>query len=260
MAGHLLHLALPELSPTKRSPRWVGRQNVKLKATFVPMAKSELITRPLTATERRWLRFVGARRERFLLRAGPYLMLLLGIVFFGGLWGLSVLATRADKAGPSWRVFGVFWLVVGTAITLWAYRDVKPHAHVLQEKLRSALRQNAACEIRIRISSSMVIECENKQDHKKGWYGFQFDDEHIVFVSARFCQRVRGFPTSDFSMVDIADEKGKIIAGYARNHGDPLVPLRTISKQEAGRLRIPEHMEIVSGNLTQIDTLLGVYI
>jgi hypothetical protein len=76
-------------------------------------------------------------------------MLLLGIVFFGGLWWLSVLATRADKAGPSWRVFAVFWLVVGTAITLWAYRDVKPHAHVLQEKLRSALRQNAACEIRI---------------------------------------------------------------------------------------------------------------
>lgn len=203
------------------------------------------------------MRFVAARRERFLSRAGPYLMLLLGIVCFGGLWGLSVLATRADKSGPSWRVFAVFWLVVGTAITVWAYRDVKPHAHVLQEKLRSALRQNAACEIRI--ISSMVIQCENRQDRKKGWYGFQFDDDHIVFVSVRFCQRVRGFPTSDFSMVDIADEKGKIVAGYARNHGDPLVPLRTISGQEAARLRIPEHMEIVSGNLTQIDTLLGVH-
>ncbi len=221
------------------------------------MAKSELITRPLTATERRWLRFVAARRERFLLRAGPYLMSLLGIVFFGGLWGLSVLATRADKAGPSWRAFALFWVVVGTAITLWAYRDVKPHTHVLQEKLRSALRQNAACEIRI--SSSMVIECESKEVLKKGWYAFQLDDEHIVFVSAPLGQRVRGFPTSDFAMVDIADEKGKIVAGYARNHGDPLVPLRTISKRDAARLRIPEHMEIVSGNLTQIDTLLGVH-
>jgi hypothetical protein len=59
--------------------------------------------------------------------------------------------------------------------------------------------------------------------------------------------------------VEIADEKGKIIAGYARNHGDPLIPLRTISKQEAVGLRIPEHMEIVSGNLAQIDTLLGVH-
>ena len=221
------------------------------------MAKSELITRPLTATERRWLRFVAARRERFLLRAGPYLMLLFGIVFFGGLWGLSVLASRADKAGSSGRGFALFWFVVGTAITLWAYRDVKPHAHFLQEKLRSALRQNAACEIRI--SSNMVIECGNMKNRKKGWYGFQFDDDHIVFVSARFCQRVRGFPTSDFSMVDIADEKGKIVAGYARNHGDTLVPLRTISKQDAVRLRIPAHMEIVSGTLTQIDTLLGVH-
>ncbi len=220
------------------------------------MAKSELITRPLTAAERRWLRFVAARRERFLLRAGPFLMLLVGSVLFGGLWGLSVLATRADKAGPSWRVFAVFWLVVGTAITLWAYRDVKPHAHVLQEKLRSALRRNAACEIRI--SSSMVIECESKQDRKKGWYGFQLEDELIVFVSARFCQRVRGFPTSDFSIVDIADERGRVVAGYARSHGEPLVPLRTISKQEAVRLRIPAHMEIVSGNLTQIDSLLSL--
>jgi hypothetical protein len=60
-------------------------------------------------------------------------------------------------------------------------------------------------------------------------------------------------------MVDIADEKGKIAAGYARNHGDTLVPLRTISKQDAVRLRIPAHMEIVSGTLTQIDTLLGVH-
>jgi hypothetical protein len=105
----------------------------------------------------------------------------------------------------------------------------------------------------------MVIECESKQDRKKGWYGLQLDDEHIVFVSARFCRRVRGFPTSDFSMVDVADERGRVIAGYARNHGEPLVPLRTISKQQAVRLRIPAHMEIVSGNLTQIDTLLGVH-
>lgn len=96
------------------------------------------------------------------------------------------------------------------------------------------------------------------QDRKKGWYAFQFDDKHVAFVSARFGQRVRGFPTSDFSIVDIADEKGKIVAGYARNHGDPLIPIRTISEPEAVRLRIPDHMEIVTGNLTQIDTLLAV--
>jgi hypothetical protein len=221
------------------------------------MAKSELVTRPLTAAERRWLRFVAARRERLLLGAAPCVMLPAGISFFGGLWGLSVLATHADKTGPSWRVFAVFWLVVGTAITWWAYRDVKPYAHVLQEKFRRALRGNTACQIRVR--SSRVIEGGNKEDRKNGWYAFQFDDEHIVFLSARFCQRVRGFPTSDFSLIDLADEKGNVVVGFARNHGDPLVPIRTISGQEAVRLRTPRHMEIVRGNLTQIDTLLGVH-
>jgi hypothetical protein len=220
------------------------------------MLKSEVITRPLTPVERRWLRFVAARRERFLLAAGPYLMLLVGVVLFGSLWGLTVFATNADKTGLSWGVSGLFWLVLGIAITLWAYRDVKPHAHVLQEKFRGALRQDTACEIRV--CSNKVIEFQNSQNRKKGWYAFQIDDEHIVFVSARFCRRSRGFPNSDFSLVDIADEKGNIVAEFARNHGDPVVPIRTISAQEAARLRIPEHMEIVSGNLAQIDTLLAV--
>ncbi len=105
----------------------------------------------------------------------------------------------------------------------------------------------------------MVIECVNKQDRKKGWYAFQLDDERIVFISARFCQHVRGFPTTDFSMLDIANEKANLVVGFARNHGDPLLPIRIISEQDAVRLRIPEHMEIIRGNLTQIDTLLSVH-
>ncbi len=188
---------------------------------------------------------------------GPYVMLLVGIVLFGGLWGLSVLATKADKAGPSWRVFGLFWLVLGIGITLWAYRDVKSHARALQEKFRSALRHDTACEVRI--CSNKVIEFDIEQGRKKRWYAFQLGDERIIFVSGRFCQRVQGFPTSDFSMVDIADEEGILVVGFARNHGHPLVAVRSISKQEAVQLRVPEHMEIVRGNLTEIDTLLSVH-
>ncbi len=191
------------------------------------------------------------------MATGPYVMLLVGIVLFGGLWGLSVVATKADKAGSSWRGFGLFWLVLGIVITLWVYRDVKPYAHVLQEKFRSALRQDTACEVRV--YSNKVIAFENVQDRKKGWYAFQLDDERMVFVSGRFCQRVRGFPTSDFSVVDIADEKGNLVVGFARNHGHPLIAVRTISEREAVQLRIPEHMEIVRGNLTEIDTLLSVH-
>jgi hypothetical protein len=181
-------------------------------------------------------------------------MLLVAVVLFGGLWGLTVLATNADKTGLNWRVSGLFWLVLGIVITLWAYRDVRPHAHVLQEKFRSALRQDTACETRVR--SSNVIEFENK-DREKEWYAFQIDDEHIVFVSARFCRPSRRFPNSDFSLVDIADEKGNIVAGFAKNYGDPLLPLRTISERETAGLRIPDHMEIVRGDLTQLDTLLA---
>jgi len=221
------------------------------------MAESELITRPLTAAEQRWLRLIAVRRERFLLAVGPYMMLLVGIVLFGGLWGLTVLATKAEKTGPSWRVSGLIWLGLGIVIGWWAYRDVRPHAHVLQERFRSALRQNTACEIRVR--SKMVIQCVNKQDRKKSWYAFQIDDGHVVFISARFSHRLRRFPTSDFSMVDIADEKGRVVAGYVRNHGNPIAVTRTISYHEAAALRVPDHMEIMRGDLKEIDKLLGVH-
>jgi hypothetical protein len=102
-----------------------------------------------------------------------------------------------------------------------------------------------------------VVEFENKRDRKKGWYAFQIDDDQIVFVRTTFCQSSRRFPNSDFSLVDIADEKGNIVAGFARSHGDPLRPIRSLSEQEAAGLRAPAHMEIVSGDLTQIDTFLS---
>jgi hypothetical protein len=182
-------------------------------------------------------------------------MLCIGVVLFGSLWGLTVLATKTDRAGPSWRVSGLFWLVAGMVITAWAYRDVKPHTHVLQEKFRSALRQNTACEVRV--CSNKVIEFEN-ENFRKGWYAFQVDDEQIVFVNAGFCRRSRGFPNSDFSLVDIADEKGNIVAGFVRSHGDRLLPSRTISQREAAGLRIPGHMEIINGNFERIDIVLRV--
>jgi hypothetical protein len=102
-----------------------------------------------------------------------------------------------------------------------------------------------------------VVECENK-DTKKAWYAFQIDDERIVFVSAGFWRLSQRFPSSDFVLVDIAYEKGNIVAGYARSHGDRLLPIRTISEREARAMRSPDHMEIVRGDLTRIDTLLGV--
>ena len=173
------------------------------------MTKSELVTRPLTPAERRWLRFVAARRERCLLRSAPYVMLLVGIVLFGGFWGLSVLARNADKTGPSWRVSGFFFgsylglLLRCGHIVMW-----KPHRSCPARKnFEAHCGRTPACEIRV--ISSMVIECNNKQDRKKGWCAFQFDDKtHCSSWRAQFCRRVlEDSPPSDFSIVDIADEK-----------------------------------------------------
>jgi hypothetical protein len=58
--------------------------------------------------------------------------------------------------------------------------------------------------------------------------------------------------------VDIADEKGNIVAGFVRSHGDRLLPSRTISQREAAGLRIPGHMEIINGNFERIDIVLRV--
>jgi hypothetical protein len=209
--------------------------------------------RPLSTAEARWLRWAVSFRRRQ-LRAGRRRIGLVGVVVFGSLWGLSNLATWADKRGPNWFVSALIWLAIGIPITIWAYLSNRKGVVKSIRQLESALVQNAACEVRIH--SNATIEFEEVED-EGACYAFQLNNRRIVFiVGQQFYSSLR-FPTSDFSMVDFGTEDGSVVAGFVRRRGMRIKPVRRIPSQKKAKLKIPEHLQVINGELSQIEQLLA---
>ena len=74
------------------------------------------VVRPLREVERRILRWGVIRQRRGMTRLTPLITLTVGLVLFGALWGMSILATKADKRGPSWQMSGLIWLAIGMVV------------------------------------------------------------------------------------------------------------------------------------------------
>lgn len=70
------------------------------------------VVRRLLEPERRILIWGLIRERRRMAKTAPLVTLLTGLVIFGSLWGLSILARRADNSGPSWRASGLIWLAL----------------------------------------------------------------------------------------------------------------------------------------------------
>jgi hypothetical protein len=180
-------------------------------------------------------------------------MLWVGIIIFGGLWGLTVLATVADKRGPSWYVSGLVWLGIGIPISLSSYVGVRRGVVEAIRRFESALRQNSACEVRIQ--SDAMVEFEERED-EGACYAFQLDNRRVVFVVGQQFHRSARFPSNNFSMVDLGAEDEAIVAGFVRTHGVRIEPVRRIPATTKATLKIPEHLRVIQGELSQIEELL----
>jgi hypothetical protein len=181
-------------------------------------------------------------------------MVLVGVIIFGSLWGLTVLATVADKHGPSWFVSGLIWLGIGIPILLWSYFDLRRGVAKAIRRFESALRQNAACEVRIQ--SDAMVEFGEKHD-EGACYAFQLDDRRVVFVVGQQFHHSARFPNNDFSMMDIGAEDGAVVAGFVRMHGARIQPIRRIAARKKAKLEIPQHLQVIDGELDQIEELLA---
>jgi hypothetical protein len=207
------------------------------------------VIRPLTPSERRWLTRKSIRQTRFFLRIVPLIQLVVGLILFGGLWLLSILATRADHHGPSWRVSGFIWLLIGIPITLWSSRDLRRHVSSLGNRFDEALQQDKV--VAIRIQSDAVVALA-KDQHKNGSYAFQLQSHRIVVIVGRAFRCSARFPNGDFSILAIGGKHGKVVTGSVRMHGNKLKPVRTFIPRAT-----PEHLTIIGGDIAEIEHLLS---
>jgi hypothetical protein len=213
------------------------------------------IVRQLTDREKRLLRFAAARQRRFLRRLGPLVVLVVGVVLFGGLWGFTILATRADKTGPSWRTSGLIWLAIGIPISLWSYfRNLKPHFARSEGTFDGALRRDQAVAVRIRASA--VVEIAGGKNENPV-FAFQVGEKTIAFVDLPRSRLPARFPAADFWLVDLVAENGRFVFSLVEPAGSKISPVRRISASERRKLTIPAHLETAHGELNQLDSLLG---
>lgn len=209
------------------------------------------VVRRLREPERRILMWGLIRERRRMAKTAPLITLLTGLVIFGSLWGLSILAWRADNSGPSWRTSGLIWLAIGIPISVWAHHDIRKFAATRDGSLASALKMNRAVEIRVRADAVVVLE--SGVDSKR-MYAFQVEGKHIVFVPARRSAR---FPNSDFTLVDLLTQKQRPAAGLIEKHGQKLEPVRRIPAEMTARLKLPDELSVIPGELSQVEQVLA---
>ena len=206
--------------------------------------------RPLTAAEKRLLRQkirdLTARGRRASSVSVP---LTAGIVLL--LWIWTVLASDAP-----WIVVSAFWLAVGGAIAVWVRRDMRGHARQLRgmaDGLASALQRNVADVYDIRARAFAQFE---EIEDEGACYAFELEDDRVVFISGQEFYEGAKFPSLDFSLVYVLDGSGATVDMTIEKRGARVAPARVIPTALKRTLDIPDHLEVRSGTIGDLDRLL----
>lgn len=204
--------------------------------------------RPIAGPERRALsmRLATLNREG---RRGP-LRLLVGFFFFFVLF--SIVTVLASDLSP--QIVVGLWFAVLVLIGLWVWIEESLKRRKLVESISRTLESGRVREIRVVASS--VVEFEEEED-EGACYAFQIADDRIVFVSGQEFYPSAKFPNSDFALVDVLGPSGELVDFFIRKDGARLVPVRIVSAATKRGLRVPAHLEVVSGKLEQLEQLLA---
>jgi hypothetical protein len=164
--------------------------------------------------------------------------LLATIAITGALWVLTVLAAR-DVAlwipTMVWSLIALFFL--GSS-----YRDSLPRRRWALARLRDgSVREH-------RIWSEDVVKFEEEED-EGACFAFQISQERIVFVCGQDFYETEEFPNSDFSIVET-------LGNQIENRGRKLKPSRVISPSAWRNLSYPDHLQMVTGRLEDLEVIL----
>ena len=207
-------------------------------------------TRPLTESERRFLR-AKIRDLKSRARRGPHVFGV-GVLVIGILWALTLMASQAPR---SWIT--LFWILVGGGILLWVRGDMRKdlaHLSAMALSFESALRRNQAEAFHIKAKS--FVEIEELED-EGACYAFDIDEGRIVFVAGQEFYRAARFPSHDFSLVYLLDERGNSVDMVIEKRGPRASPAQVMPRDRKLRVEIPQHLEVISGSLGEIEEILS---
>ena len=170
----------------------------------------------------------------------------------GVLWLATMLASDAP-----WPVVTGFWAVVWLGLTLWGMKDLRTstgYMTAMAAGLESALRRKEADVFAIRSRSYLQFE---EIEDEGACYAFELDDERVVFISGQEFYPEAKFPSLDFSLVYVLDERGQTVDMLIEKRGPRVAPSRIISAETKGRLDIPEHLTTLPRPTADLESRLG---
>lgn len=195
---------------------------------------------------------VAGRRNRF--RSLTSRVLQASALIIGILWLLTLLASHFSSQKMPWWIITLFWIVVGGAIALWICIPEKRKLAADLAKFEKAAERYKAIVVQVR--SDRVVEFEEVEDEGAS-YAFQLQDGRIRFIDGQDYHASARFPNTDFSLVHILSDDGELLESQIAKHGQKLKPVRIIPAKVKSNLKVPGHLEIIQGNVDDLEHLLS---
>lgn len=159
----------------------------------------------------------------------------------------------------AWPVVTLFWIAVGCGISFWVWRDAKndyKYALTLAERLESAVERDEANVFDF--EARFFVEFAEVED-EGACYAFDLGRRRIAFVVGQEFYPEARFPSLDFSLVYPLDAEGYAVDMLIEKRGPRADPLRTIPSHMKKDYVIPEHLEVLDGELKELEHLLERY-
>lgn len=163
-------------------------------------------------------------------------------------------AVTALAGNASWATAFMFWSAVILLIGAWIWREEVSRRRTRVRRFESALRDGEVRELRVHAVA--VAEFEEAEDEGAS-YAFDLGNGTVLFISGQDFYMSRSFPNTDFSLIEIHDVDGELVELYIEKRGRQLEVSRTITAKDKKRLRIPEHLQCVEGQLPDIERVLA---
>lgn len=211
------------------------------------MSEIDSTIRPLSEIELRLLT-ADLKRSEGRLPSFSKRLLMADFIVCGTFWVLTVIATKGR-----WLLPTAVWSVILVVISVWIYLSERPEYRAPVSRLEDALRQNEVHEIRIQ--SDAFVELEEIED-EGACFAFEIAGRRIVFVSGQDYYPSARFPNGDFSVIQVFDSQKSLVQEFVEKRGSKLEPRRKISAKTKSRLDIPEHLQVIDGDLGELENLL----
>jgi hypothetical protein len=212
------------------------------------MPEIDSIARPISEAERLLLSAELQRIERR-LRSFPRRAVSAGFVLCGVFCALTVLATKEHQL-----VAIVFWLALFLVISVWVCLSQRPKYLAELNRLDDALCRNEVRETRIQ--SDAFVELEEIED-EGACFAFQLSGNQIVFVSGQDYYPSALFPNNDFSVIRVFDSRKTLVQEFIEKHGSKLKAKRSIPAETKSKLKVPEHLQVIVGDVDELESLLA---